>query len=73
MWGMEGKLEYFGEKAERCEQMEQEGRLEKSDEELNVDFCKKVAENLLALESVAEGADCKPFTYSYRIQVIQPK
>jgi hypothetical protein len=53
--------------------MEQEGRLEKSDEELNVDSCKKVAEHLRALERVAEDADCKPFTDSYRIEVIQPK
>jgi len=73
MWGVERELEYFGEKAERCEQMEQEGRLEKSDAELNIDSCKKVAEHLLALERAAENADCKPFTDSYRIEVIQPK
>ena len=71
MWGMERKLEYFNEKSERCEQLEQEGRLEGSDEELNVDSCKKVAERLLALEKVAEDADCEPFTGSYRIEVIQ--
>ncbi|MBK6740571.1 MAG: hypothetical protein IPG64_23430 [Haliea sp.] len=70
---MERELEYFREIADRCVQLEQEGWQKKSDEELNVDSCKKAAEHLLALEErVAEHADCKPFSFRTTIEVIQP-